>query len=595
MQRSTTVPPVADVRVSDVLDHLVVTPRIKGEINAVAALLRKNSSDGTLRRSAGGFVVSIETAGALRRTKEIDLRWRPEAIRFIDNRKRIFAVHRQIRQEVQQLVAADRATAERYIAGATKSEALDDHQCINVAAMTLPNSYGLCVFDEQGTGKTATMIFAFDALVHRDEADMALIIAPKSMVPEWPRDFEKFKGDLYTTTVIAGSRKQKRSAIARGADVFITNFETAVGLEAELAALLRSHAGRAILVVDESFFVKNLDAQRTRAIQRLREFCGHAFVLCGTPAPNSPHDLVQQFNIVDMGLTFNGVRIPDDLDHARATVQSVIADKGVFVRHLKSDVLPDLPPKSFELVSVPLQPSQSELYERLSTELIHDLEEADDTFFRKHLGSFLARRSALLQICSNPSSIATQYHETPAKLLALDELLEELIARRGEKVVLWSFYTASLEEIFQRFNRFHPVRYDGSVTEVAERRMAVQHFQDDDTTMLFVANPAAAGAGLTLHRARVAIYESMSNQAAHYLQSLDRIHRRGQNRDVEYIVLLAQNTIEETEYQRLLQKQHAAHDLLGDTVTEQPSTRQAMLSELMSSWPAHRSLEGATK
>ena len=32
--------------------------------------------------------------------------------------------------------------------------------------------------------------------------------------------------------------------------------------------------------------------------------------------------------------------------------------------------------------------------------------------------------------------------------------------------------------------------------------------------MVFAANPAAAGAGLTLHRARVAIYESLSNQAA---------------------------------------------------------------------------------
>ena len=62
--------------------------------------------------------------------------------------------------------------------------------------------------------------------------------------------------------------------------------------------------------------------------------------------------------------------------------------------------------------------------------------------------------------------------------------------------------------------------------------------------MVFVANPAAAGAGLTLHRARVAIYESLSNQAAHYLQSLDRIHRRGQKREVEYVVMLCDGTLE---------------------------------------------------
>jgi SNF2 family DNA or RNA helicase len=96
--------------------------------------------------------------------------------------------------------------------------------------------------------------------------------------------------------------------------------------------------------------------------------------------------------------------------------------------------------------------------------------------------------------------------------------------------------------------------------------------------MLMVANPAAAGAGLTLHRARFAIYESMSNQAAHYLQSLDRIHRRGQERPVEYLVVLGKDTIEEQEYDRLLAKESSAQQLLGDVV-EPPMMRTAMLSE----------------
>ena len=72
----------------------------------------------------------------------------------------------------------------------------------------------------------------------------------------------------------------------------------------------------------------------------------------------------------------------------------------------------------------------------------------------------------------------------------------------------------------------------------------MRKFQEDSRTMLFVANPAAAGAGLTLHKSHIAIYESMSNQAAHYLQSLDRIHRRGHritSYNVCYTKLLRQN------------------------------------------------------
>ena len=98
--------------------------------------------------------------------------------------------------------------------------------------------------------------------------------------------------------------------------------------------------------------------------------------------------------------------------------------------------------------------------------------------------------------------------------------------------MVWSFYRSSLDRIAQRYSSYGVARIDGSVTSSADRRDAVKSFQEDDETMLFLGNPAAAGAGLTLHRSRVAIYESLSNQAAHYLQSLDRIHRRGQNREV---------------------------------------------------------------
>jgi SNF2 family DNA or RNA helicase len=125
------------------------------------------------------------------------------------------------------------------------------------------------------------------------------------------------------------------------------------------------------------------------------------------------------------------------------------------------------------------------------------------------------------------------------------------------------------------------VRIDGSVSDVAVRREAIRSFQEDDGIRIFLGNPAAAGAGLTLHRSRVAIYESMSNQAAHFMQSLDRIHRRGQERDVEYVVLLCRGTLEETEYQRLLDKTDAQADVLGDPTPVRP-TRQVLLDELVS-------------
>lgn len=569
----------ADVRVSDLLDRLVITPRQTTDYHALSGVLRDTLPKVRVHRSSEGVWIAAQEVSALFDVEvAADLRWSAEAKLFAENRQRVRQVHQKLYEEVSTIRVGGRDVAKNYLTEIEGLDVLDDHQWVNVAAMTISEGYGLCIFDEQGAGKTVTLIFAFDVLVERDEVDFALIVAPKSMVPEWPQDFLRFKGNLYKVEVMTGTRKQKRVAIGSGADVLVTNFETAASMEEELRALLRSYQGRAMLVVDESFYIKNLDTKRTQALRRLREWCGRAFVLCGTPAPNAPQDLIQQFNIVDFGITFDGVNIPDDRAESLPIVQQAIEKRGLFIRHLKTDVLPDLPVKSFNRVFVSLQPEQKRVYAAALKNLILDLRSTDDETFQRQLTSFLARRSALIQICSNPASVVQGYTEIPAKLHALDSILEEFIIRKGEKVILWSFYTASLSTIFTRYSHFNPVRYDGTVSDVAERREAVRKFQEDDETMLFVANPAAAGAGLTLHRARLAIYESMSNQAAHYLQSLDRIHRRGQTRDVEYLILLCDNTIEIEEYERLTRKERAAQALLRDQV-EEPITRETMLRE----------------
>lgn len=571
---------VADVRVSEAVDRVVVTPRRPEDTHGIVRSLRASLPDVSFKRSPEGLWIPAHRADILlaARDEGIDLRWSAEARVVALNRLRVHQAHGRVFERVQEIRSSGSDLARTCLSDCSGLDVLDAHQLVNVAAMTVAESPGLCVFDEQGAGKTVTLIFAFDVLVSRDLVDFAVIVAPKSMIGEWPGDFARFRGEMYNVQIVSGSRREKRTAISSGADVLITNFETVVSMEDEFRATLQRRDGRGILVVDESFYAKNLDAARTRALRRIREYAGRAYVLCGTPAPNSPQDLVQQFSIVDFGVTFADVDVPKERSEAAPVVQHAIESRGLFIRHLKNEVLPDLPAKRFHRVLLDLAPRQQEAYRAALQDLILDLKSVDDRAFHRQLTSFLARRSALLQICSNPGSVVPGYTEVPAKLQALDEIIPEIIERRREKVIVWSFYTRSLETIVDRYGQFNPVRYDGSVTDVATRRDAVRRFQEDDETMLFVANPAAAGAGLTLHRARYAVYESLSNQAAHYLQSLDRIHRRGQVREVEYIMLLCNQTIEVAEYDRLVTKERAAQDLLGDRVDE-PLTRESMLAD----------------
>lgn len=568
----------ADVRVGDGLDGLYLTGRdSRDAIGLLATVKAALGGSNSVRRSANGVFVPHQLAGQLERTDDLILRWTPEARRFVENRRLASEVFDEAVRHVQRLKAEGSGAARAEVDDSAGLAVLDAHQVLNVAAMTIKEGFGLCVFDEQGAGKTVTLIYAFDLLAARNEADRVLIIAPKSMVPEWPKDFGRFRPDLYRIAVVSGSAREKRRVLQDDPEVLVTNFETAVTMEEELSALLRSRPGRTVLAVDESFFIKSMDARRTRAIRRLREWCGRAYVLCGTPAPNAPQDLVQQFSLVDFGLAFEGVEVPTDRAEAAPVVQSVIDQRGLYTRHLKAEVLPDLPAKSFQRIFVPLARQQRRLYEHTLNELVSDIEQTDEKEFGRRYANFLARRSALLQLCSNPSAIDPSYSETPAKLEALDAVVSRLMSA-NEKVLVWSFYTQSITAIVERYKAHGAMRYDGQVTDIDTRRETVRRFQEDNESMILVANPAAAGAGLTLHRARFAVYESLSNQAAHYLQSLDRIHRRGQQRDVEYLILLCDKTLEIQEYERLVTKELAAQSLLGDVVTP-PPTRDTFLKE----------------
>jgi SNF2 family DNA or RNA helicase len=580
MSSSLTDPLTASVRPSEAGDRLVVEAEDRTREGELRTRLTAAFGTPPARGADGLSVAPSLTPYLLDGVGDgIELQLTDEAKRFAANRAMAAERHPGLRQALADLQDETQGLARQTIDDGWL-ERLDEHQVRNVAMLTHPDCYGLCLFDEQGAGKTVSVIAAWDALCARDEIDRMLVVAPKSMLAEWARDLERFCPGRYAVQVLAGSMRQRRAALAQPADVVVCNFETVTALEDELRALLSRGAGRSLLVCDESFMVKNLDAVRSRSLRRVREWAARAWVLCGTPAPNSPSDLVGQFDLADFGVTFAGVEMPEDRGEAASVATAALADRGVWLRSLKRDVLPDLPSKAFDVVRLDMAQEQGRAYEAARQGLVDDLRAVDEHGFRRRLASFAARRAALLQLTSNPAAVLDSYSETPAKLSALEDLVDDLVVSGGEKIVVWSFFTRSLDAIYRRFAHLGAVRYDGQITDVAERREAVRRFQEDPDCRLFVANPAAAGAGLTLHSARIAVYESFSNQAAHFLQSLDRIHRRGQERDVRYVMLLCEGTIDEVEFDRLKRKEAAAQDLLGDVV-DVPITRELMLKELV--------------
>jgi SNF2 family DNA or RNA helicase len=522
----------------------------------------------------GRLITQLEALGEIFELFGDDVQWDQDLLQIAKTRRD--HRHGQIRARLE--VAAALENPRAILTGYEMLSRLDEHQAQAVAAIVVPSLKGIAIFDEQGTGKTLMALSAFDFLHERRQVRKLLVIAPKSVLVAWETQAREFLGDKYRVGVITGDAPARRRVILGNYDIILVGYETVRLEEKLLSVTVNANPLSHMLVVDESYFVKNPGAARSLAVTRLRSVCERAVVLCGSPAPNAAVDVVNQIDLADGGVTFGGLTISRHSQEAYNEIAGALQN-AIYLRRLKADLFPNIPPKQIEKIYLSLAQTQRKMYDSARDKLITEVRSLDDRQFTQRLNSFLTKRVRLLQICSNPRMLDPSYDEVSAKLSVLDQLIRELVVEQSKKVVIWSYFRVSLDEIARRYSAYGVVRIDGSVPKIEDRLLAIEKFQKDPETRIFVGNAAAAGAGITLTAAHHAIYESFSNQAAHYMQSADRIHRRGQTEQVVSHILIARDTIEDYELQRLLRKEQAGRQLLGDKSTE-PVTRERFLAEL---------------
>lgn len=82
---------------------------------------------------------------------------------------------------------------------------------------------------------------------------------------------------------------------------------------------------------------------------------------------------------------------------------------------------------------------------------------------------------------------------------------------------------------------------------------------------MIIANPFAVSESISLHKAcHNAIYLERSFNAAHFLQSKDRIHRYGLKSDVEthYYYLISNDSVDNTIHTRLQEKEKRLMEII---------------------------------
>lgn len=424
---------------------------------------------------------------------------------------------------------------------------------------------GIVAF-EQGLGKTLVAIDAFQRLRGTGGVECLLVVCPNSLKRNWVGELDKFAPDL-EVSVVAGRARERREILAGSTvDVVIINYAGARNEITAVRAMLKRRG--AVLVFDESHHLKNRESLTSIAARQFAPLSKHQWLLTGTPITNEPEDAWAQVKIATGGREPLGSYDRFALDFGAADEDQATrtelnnALQPFLLRRTKEDCL-DLPEKSFSDLYVELSDWQLQLYEEMRDGFVNQVRGMSEEQYAAFAPTALTRLLRLAQIASNPALVFEDENRVPAKMERLDRLMEKLVVANGRNVIVWSYYVDSINRLADRYERFGAQMLYGDVDE-ADRQEVVRRFQEDENCRVLIANPAAAGTGFTLTEASYAIYESLNWRYDLYAQSQDRNHRIGQDKPVNYLRLLAVDTIDEVIAQALERKTAMAKGIMGD-------------------------------
>ena len=428
----------------------------------------------------------------------------------------------------------------------------------------LSRKSGVLAF-EQGLGKTLVAIEAFARLRAAGLADTLVVVCPNSLKRNWASEIDQAHPQL-RVTLVGGPPKIRRAALSdEQPDVYLINYESARNEIAALRALMGRT--RTVLVLDESHYVKNVRSLNSLAASHLAPLTEYRWLLSGTPVPNSPADLYPQLRTVagpEAVGSFDGFMARYGNAASEQRQRETLGERiGLHLLRRTKEQCLDLPGKSFVDVEVQLPRWQRELYNGIRDGILREVSGMSREEFDRFRPVAMTRLLRLAQVASNPRLIFPKEIRIGGKILELDRIVEELVARNHRKVIVWSHFVETVRMLTERYQGFGAECLYGE-TPVADRHDLVSRFQDNPAFKVLVANPAAAGTGFTLTAAHYSVYETLNWRYDLYAQSQDRNHRIGQRNPVTYLRLLAADTVDHAVAESLARKASVAKELLGD-------------------------------
>jgi SNF2 family DNA or RNA helicase len=400
-----------------------------------------------------------------------------------------------------------------------------EHQKTTAEFLT-GNPKAFC-FNEQGTGKTASVIWAVDYLMALGLVKRVLVICPLSIMKSaWQNDLFKFA--IHRTVTVAYGAREKRKQLVRSPSEFvIINFDGVNIVKAEILA-----GGFDLIVVDEASAYKNAQTARWKDLRDLTKVIKGLWMLTGTPAAQSPVDAYGLAKLVNpKGVPPFFGQFRDSVMNkvtafkwaAKPTAQGIVHNiLQPAIRFEKSQCL-DLPPVTFAERDAPLTPQQQKYYTMLKKQLL--IEAAGEEISAINAAVLVNK---LLQVAGG-----AVYSDT-GEVIEFDvsnrlNVVQEVIEESSHKVLVFIPFTHTIE-LLQKHLTKNGISCDviNGAVSVNNRSDIVKRFQEQPEPKVLLIQPKAASHGLTLTAANTIVWYAPCNSVETYLQANARIDRPGQ-------------------------------------------------------------------
>jgi SNF2 family DNA or RNA helicase len=385
-----------------------------------------------------------------------------------------------------------------------------------------------------GAGKTAITLTAMQEAVQRRLVRKWLVVAPKRVCTDvWPVERPKWAPTL-TMALAVGTPAQRAAALASDAAVVVINYDNLDKLD--------SLTGFGGIVFDELTRLKNPSGKRFKALEKLLSGITVRWGLTGSFTSNGLEDVFGQCKIVDQALLGRSkgaflqqyfICINRDFGQwtpAAGALEQVMQRIRPATYVLEPGEYADkLPP--CHVVEVRTMLDSREPYEKMKKDYVARF--GNDRVIAQNAASVTTKLQQMASgfVYDREGPVPVHWFSTH-KFDRLEELLAE--NQRANTLVAYT-YQEELAELKRRFPHAQTIDSPG----------VIDRWNRGEVELLLV-HPKSAGHGLNLqHGGCHMVFLSLPWSLELYEQTVGRLHRGGQTRDVWVYVILAEKTIDE--------------------------------------------------